>query len=59
MSKIANSWWMYLLGAIVSIFVLVGSILFIIQSYKDAKKIGMDKKILKQTIINRIQILHF
>ena len=38
MSKIANSWWMYLLGAIVSIFVLVGSILFIIQSYKDAKK---------------------
>ena len=52
MSKIANSWWMYLLGAIVSIFVLVGSILFIIQSYKDAKKIGMDKKILKQTIIN-------
>ena len=52
MSKIANSWWMYLLGAIVSIFVLVGSILFIIQSYKDAKKIGMDKKMLKQTIIN-------
>ena len=50
MSNIANSWWMYLLGIIVSFFVLGGSITFIIQSYKDAKNIGMDKEILKKTI---------
>ena len=52
MGKIANSWWMYLLGIIVSLFVTIGSLVFIIQSYKDAKKIGMDKSILKKTIIS-------
>ena len=52
MEKIANSWWMYLLGVIVVIFVLVGSLFFILKSYKDAKKIGMDTKVLKKTIIN-------
>ena len=52
MGNIANSWWMYLLGIIVSVFVTIGSLVFIIQSYKDAKKIGMDKGILKKTIIS-------
>ena len=52
MEKIANSWWMYLLGVIVVIFVLAGSLFFILKSYKDAKKLNMDPKILKQTIIN-------
>ena len=52
MANIANSWWMFLLGIIVSIFVTIGSLVFIIQSYKDAKRIGMDKAILKKTIIS-------
>ena len=38
MANIANSWWMYLLGIIVSVFVTIGSLVFIIQSFKDAKK---------------------
>ena len=50
--NIANSWWMYLLGIIVVVFVLVGSLFFIYRSYQDAKKLNMDKKILKKTIIN-------
>lgn len=53
-TKIANSWWMYLLGIIVVIFVLGGSIFFIYRAYKDAKTLGMDKSILKKTIINSI-----
>lgn len=52
MEKVANSWWMYLLGVIVVIFVLAGSLFFILKSYKDAKELNMDRKILKQTIIN-------
>ena len=52
MEKVANSWWMYLLGVIVVIFVLAGSLFFILKSYKDAKKLNMDTKILKKTIIN-------
>jgi ABC-type glycerol-3-phosphate transport system permease component len=42
MEKVANSWWMYLLGVIVVIFVLAGSLFFILKSFKDAKKLNMD-----------------
>lgn len=52
MSNIINSWWMYLLGIIVVLVVLVGSIFFIYRSYKDAKAINMDTSILKKTIFN-------
>ena len=34
MEKVANSWWMYLLGVIVVIFVLGGSLFFILKSVK-------------------------
>ena len=50
--KVANSWWMYLLGVLVVVFVLVGSLFFIFRSYKDAKKLNMDPKLLRKTIIN-------
>ena len=52
MAKYANSWWMYLLGIVVVVFVLAGSLFYILKSYKDAKKLGMDTKVLKKTIIN-------
>ena len=52
MSAIFNSWWMYLLGAIVTIFVLGVSIFFIIRAFKDAKELNMDRKALKKVIIN-------
>lgn len=50
--SIANSWWMYLLGIIVTIFTLIGSVFFILKSYKDAKRINMDTKILNRTILS-------
>ena len=52
MKEIVNSWWMYLLGIAVAVFVLVISIVFIIKSYKDAKAINMDTEYLKKTIIS-------
>ena len=52
MAKFANSWWMYLLGIVMVVFVLAGSLFYIFKSYKDAKKLGMDTKVLKKTIIN-------
>lgn len=52
MSNIINSWWMYLLGILVVLVVLAGSIFFIYRSYKDAKAINMDTSILKKTIFN-------
>ncbi len=51
-SEAANSWWMYSLGIFVVLFVLCGSLFFIYRSYKDAKELNMDPKILKKTIIN-------
>ena len=50
--SVANSWWMYLLGALVTVFVLAGSIFFLLRSLKDAKKIGMDKKKSNQVILS-------
>ena len=47
-----NSWWLYLLGAIVVLFVLGSSIFFILKAFKDAKELNMDKKLIKQVIIN-------
>lgn len=52
MTNYANSWWMYLLGIIIVVFVLGGSIFYILKSYKDAKECGMDTKVLKKTIIS-------
>ena len=52
MLEIGNSWWMYLLGAFVTVFVLATSVFFIVRAYKDAKELNMDKKILKKVIID-------
>ena len=50
--KIANSWWMYLLGAIVVVFVLAGCVFFILKAIKEAKKVNMDSKMIKKVIFN-------
>lgn len=50
--KIANSWWMYLLGIIVVVFILAGCGFFIFRAYKQAKELNYDKKELNKAIIN-------
>ena len=52
MEKLANSWWIYLLGGIVCIYVLIGCFIFIVKAIKDGKEIGMDRSIMKQAIID-------
>ena len=47
-----NSLWMYMLGVLVVVFVLSGSIFYIVKSYKDAKKVNMDRKVLRKTIVS-------
>ena len=48
----ANAPWLYLLGAIIVVFVLAGCMFFILRAYKEAKELNMDKKILRKTIFN-------
>ena len=50
--SVANSWWMYMLGAVVVLFVLAGCVFFIIKAFKDAKKLGMDEKVLKKVVFD-------
>lgn len=50
-AAIANSWWMYLLGAIVCLFVLLGSGAFIFKACRDAKRMGMDTRYLYKTAL--------
>lgn len=50
--KIANSWWMYLLGIIVVVFILGGCGFFIFRAYKQAKELNYDKKELNKAILN-------
>ncbi len=50
-TNIANSWWMYCIGAIVCLFVLSGSLIFIIKAFQDGRRIGMDIGYLKKTVI--------
>lgn len=52
MDNIMNSWWMYLLGAIVVLFVLGSSIFFILKAFKDGKELNMDKDMLKKVVFN-------
>ena len=54
MLEIGNSGWMYLLGIIVTIFVIAGCSFFIIKSLKEAKALNMDKAVIKKTIFSSI-----
>lgn len=50
--KVANSWWMFLLGIIVVIFILAGCGFFIFRAYKQSNELGYDKKELNKALIN-------
>ena len=50
--KAANSWWMYLLGVLVVIFILAGCGFFIFRAYKQAKEFGYDRKELNKAVMN-------
>lgn len=51
MTEVVNAGWMYALAAIIVVFVLTGSFAFIVKSFRDAKRIEMDPKKLRKTII--------
>ncbi|MEA5050058.1 MAG: DUF5058 family protein [Oscillospiraceae bacterium] len=48
----ANSWPMYLIAAVIVSFVLAQAILFLVKSYKEGLREGMDKALLKKVIIS-------
>lgn len=51
LSKV-NSGWFYLIVALVLIYITIMCVIFLVKSYRAGIKIGMDKEILKKTIIS-------
>lgn len=47
-----NSGWFYLIVALVLIYITIMCVIFLVKSYRAGIKIGMDKEILKKTIIS-------
>lgn len=54
MASVANSWWMYLLGVLVFVFVLFTSVAFILRSLHQAKQLGMDKSVIRKTVFTSL-----
>lgn len=52
MNSYANSWWMYALAAFVTIFIVVGTLVFMIRAWKRGRTIGMAKETLKQSVVS-------
>jgi hypothetical protein len=48
---IKEAWWLYLIGGIVSVFIIGGSLFFAFQARKRAKQIGMSDQLLRKTVI--------
>jgi len=51
-TKSVNAGYFYLVVALILSFVVVMCVVFLVKSYKAGVKLGMDKKVLKKTIIS-------
>ena len=52
MKEIVNAGWMYALAAFICIFVLATSLAFLAKANHDARRLGMDKGIIKRAVIS-------
>ncbi len=49
-----ESWWMYLLGAFVTLFIVGGSVYFLIEGYKQARRLDMPKETLRKAVVSSL-----
>ncbi len=52
--EVRNAWWLYLVGAIVTLFIILGSLYFARKAYKQSKELGMDKAKIKKAVISSV-----
>lgn len=50
-NSVKEAWWLYIIGALVSIFIIGGSLFFAFHARKRAKAIGMPDPLLRKTVI--------
>jgi hypothetical protein len=53
-NDVKNSWWLYLIGALVTLFIIGGSLFFALLAYRRSKAINMPKEVLKKTVVSSI-----
>jgi hypothetical protein len=52
--QVKEAWWLYLIGAVVSVFIVGGALFFAYHARKRAMALGMDKKTLRKTVVASI-----
>ena len=52
MDNIKNSPYLFIMGGIVATFVIAQSLFFLVKSFKQGQKLGIDSKTMKKTIIS-------
>lgn len=53
-SDVKEAWWLYLIGIIVSIFIISGALFFAYKARERSKELKMDPMVLKKTVISSI-----
>ncbi|MBN2503902.1 MAG: DUF5058 family protein [Bacilli bacterium] len=51
---VKESWWLYTIGAFVTLFIIGGSLYFALQAYRQAKRLAMTKSAIKKAIISSV-----
>ncbi len=51
---IKESWWLYLIGALVTVFIIGGSLFFAYKAYIRSKELEMPKEMIRKTVISSI-----
>lgn len=53
-NEVKQAWWLYVIGAFVTIFIISGSLFFAYKAYKQSKELGMDKENIKKAVISSV-----
>ncbi|MBI9009499.1 MAG: DUF5058 family protein [Tenericutes bacterium] len=53
-TEVRGAWWLYGIGAFVTIFIICGSLFFAYKAYKHSKELGMEKESIKKAVISSV-----
>ncbi len=53
-NEVKEAWWLYAIGAFVTIFIICGSLFFAYKAYKQSKELEMSKEDVKKAVISSV-----
>jgi hypothetical protein len=51
---VRGAWWLYAIGAFVTLFIILGSLFFAVKAYKFSKELKMEKTLIKKAVISSV-----